>query len=258
MISIIIPTLNEEVFIGEMLARLREKLTEHEFEIIVSDNGSWDDTVKIAKRYATVLEHNDVGRKTIAWQRNQGAKIARGEFFVFLDAGVHIPEPNKFFRLALQRFETDSKLVGLAPKIRISHESETLTDAFFGSLLNFFWWFENNILGIGIAPGKCQIIKASAFQTVRGYREDLVAAEDADIFARLAKRGRTRVDLGLTVYHSGRRVHTLGWTKLLWTWFKNFFAYTFFGRSITKDWYIYPHIQKDSKSAKKLKDFNRL
>ena len=243
MISIIIPTLNEEVGIGKMLARLREKLTEHEFEIIVSDNGSWDKTVKIAKRYATVLEHNDVGRKTIAWQRNHGAKIARGEFLVFLDAGVYIPEPNRFFKLALQQFEADDKLVGLAPKIRIFHKSETLTDAFWGSLSNFVFWL------IGIAPGKCQIIKSSAFRAIRGYREDLVAVEDLDIFARLAKKGRTRVDLGLTVYHNGRRVHTMGWAKLLWILFKNCFTYIFFDRSLTKDWYLYP--QKDSKGTMK-------
>ena len=124
-------------------------------------------------------------------------------------------------------------------------------DAFWGSLFNFIFWFENNILSIGIAPGKCQIIKSSAFNAVRGYREDLVAAEDLDIFARLAKQGRTRVDLRLTAYHSGRRVHTMGWAKLLWIWSKNSFAYTFFDRSLTKDWYLYPHIQKDSKRAMK-------
>lgn len=249
MISIIIPTLNEGACIGEMLARLREKLTDYEFEIIVSDNGSWDNTVKIAKKYATVLEYdNDMGRKTIAWQRNHGAKIAHGEFFAFLDAGVYIPEPNIFFKLALQQFKTDDKLVGFAPRIKIFQESETFTDAFFGSLFNFVFWFENNVLGIGAAPGKCQIIKANAFHAIKGYREDLVTMEDMDIFARLAKLGRTRIDFKLTVYHSGRRAHTIGWTKLLWTWFKNYFSYAFFGRSLTKDWYLYPRIQKDNKN----------
>ncbi len=239
--SIIIPTLNEEEYLGAMLQSIRAKLTDYEYEIIVSDGGSWDKTVETAKKYATVLEYKNIERKTIAWQRNRGAQIARGEFLVFMDTSVNIPEPNNFFRRALARFEKDPKLVALAPKIRIFPKKETFADIFFGVLFNYIFWLENNVLGIGAAPGKFQMIKKEAFKKVGGFREDLVVAEDLDIFGRLAKIGHTRLDLRLTVYHSGRRIHMIGWTRLLWLWTKNFFVYTFLGRSITKDWYLYQH-----------------
>jgi glycosyltransferase involved in cell wall biosynthesis len=249
-LSIIIPTLNEERYLGAMLENIRAKLTSYEYEIIVSDGGSWDKTLEIAKKYAITLKYEDVERKTISWQRNRGAQIARGNFLVFMDTSVNILEPNSFFRQALARFEKDPKLVALAPKIRIFPNKETFADVFFGAFFNYIFWLENNVLGIGAAPGKFQIIRADAFRKVGGYREDLVVAEDLDIFARLAKIGHTRIALNLTVYHSGRRIHTVGWLKLIWLWTKNFFSYTFFGYSITKDWYLYQrNLQK--KSAKK-------
>ncbi len=171
-----------------------------------------------------------------------------------MDASVNITEPNNFFRLALARFEHDPKLVALAPKIRIFPDKETFADVFFGVFFNYIFWLENNVLGIGAAPGKFQIIRKDAFKKVSGYREDLVVAEDLDIFGRLAKIGHTRLDLSLTAYHSGRRIHTVGWHKLIWLWTKNFFAYTFFGRSITADWYLYQHRIQD-KNAKKRSEY---
>ena len=93
MISIVIPTLNEERRIGQTLQRLRDTLV-GDFEIIVSDGGSKDKTADIARALADkVIVHSGLDRQTIAGGRNAGAKVAAGEYITFLDADVTIPNP---------------------------------------------------------------------------------------------------------------------------------------------------------------------
>jgi len=66
---------------------------------------------------------------------------------------------------------------------------------------------------MGEAPGRFQMMRRSAFEKVKGYREDLITREDGDMFARLSKVGRTLYDSKLEVFHSGRRAHAIGWAE---------------------------------------------
>jgi GT2 family glycosyltransferase len=82
------------------------------------------------------------------------------------------------------------------------------------------------------------MIRAEAFRTVGGFDETLPAAEDMDLFRRLSKIGRTRFEGSLTVYHSGRRAHAIGWRTLLWQWFSNSVSVFAFRRSASKEWTV--------------------
>ncbi|MGC8776180.1 MAG: glycosyltransferase [Minisyncoccia bacterium] len=234
MISIIIPTLNEEKIIEKTLSFLAS-LPKNEFEIIVSDGGSKDKTVELAQKYAdqVVVLKNE---HTIAAGRNFGAKQARGDFFVFLDADVFIYNAYEFFKKTLAEFEKNKKLVALTVKLKILPENETLADAFFHFLINFIHWFGCNILNLGNASGEFQMIKKEAFFKVGGYNEKLVVAEDNDLFFRLSKIGKVKTVWSLTVYHTGRRIHQEGWFKILYLWLKNFFSVIFFKKSSSKKW----------------------
>ena len=96
MISFIIPTLNEETTIEKTLKNIKEFSLDK--EIIVSDGGSKDRTTEIAKRFTDkVLVHSKKERQNIAGGRNSGAKEAKGEFVVFVDADVLIPNINSLF-----------------------------------------------------------------------------------------------------------------------------------------------------------------
>ena len=98
MLSIIIPTLNEEKSIEKTLQSIKE-LKDYDYEIIISDGKSKDKTVEIAKKYdAKVIVYEGTIRQTIGGGRNLGASIASGDFFVFLDADVTIPDINNFFK----------------------------------------------------------------------------------------------------------------------------------------------------------------
>ena len=74
MLSIIIPTLNEEKQIQKLLLQLSTQRNVS-FEIIVSDGGSKDATLKIAKDIGAVIVSGEPGRGR---QLNKGAQHAKG------------------------------------------------------------------------------------------------------------------------------------------------------------------------------------
>lgn len=237
MISIIIPTLNEEKIIGKTLAYLKDNLKETEYEVIISDGKSSDKTAVIARKCADrVVVYGGRDRQTIAHSRNLGAAQARGRYLVFIDADVVVPNPNKFFKKALEIFKESPKLVGLGVFIRVSPEVETWGDKFFSGLVNYIYLVSNNLFGIGKAPGEFQMVKLGAFRKTGGFNEQLVAAEDNEFFYRLSRIGQTRIASNLTVFHGGRRAHAIGWPRLIWTWFLNAMSVTFFKRAVSKEW----------------------
>ncbi len=234
MISFIIPTKNEEKAIEKTLQCLKGYVTPH--EIIVSDGYSTDETVAIARRYTDkVAVYRGTARQTIAAGRNAGAALATGDFLVFLDADVTIPDINNFFKKAISLFEADRKLVALTTYYRVSPEVATWADKIIFKLIGWeFWLF--NLLGFGGSGGELQMVPAAAFRRINGYNESLVAGEDNELFWRLAKIGRTRLERSLFIYHPGRRAHQIGWPRLLWQWFKNGLYISLFKKSASQEW----------------------
>lgn len=88
MISVIIPTWNEALAIQQTLQRLFAQ--GGDFEVIVVDGGSRDQTLTIVERWRSVkLVHAAKGRAT---QMNAGALAARGEWLLFLHADTLLPD----------------------------------------------------------------------------------------------------------------------------------------------------------------------
>lgn len=81
MLSIIIPTLNEEDYLPLLLNSIKAQDFK-DYEIIVADAGSEDRTREIAKEYGCKIIQG--GLPSVG--RNQGAKIAEGNLFLFIDA----------------------------------------------------------------------------------------------------------------------------------------------------------------------------
>lgn len=237
MISIIIPTLNEEKTIEKTLQSLRELSNDYNHEIIVSDGRSTDRTIEIAKKYNTkIVVYDDTIRQTISNARNLGASVASGDIFVFLDADVTIPDINAFFKKALDLFNKEEKLVGLTVRIKVLPESETLTDKIILGTFDYVNLFLNNVLRFGGASGEFQMIRASTFKKLTGYNEKIVVAEDIDMFQRLAREGKTKIEMSLKIMHTGRRAHKVGWPKLLWEWSINGLSVLIFNHSFRKVW----------------------
>ncbi|MDD5056215.1 MAG: glycosyltransferase, partial [Candidatus Peribacteraceae bacterium] len=237
MISIIIPTRNEEGIIGTTLSSLVAGLAVTPYEIIVTDGGSSDRTVAIARQYgATIVTDPRPERQTIARGRNLGAAAAKGDFLVFLDADITILHPDAFFQEALAQFTDRPNLTGLTGRLRVVPESETKADYAGYGYINLLNVVLNNFLRLGGAAGEFQMIRTEAFRQVGGYREHIAAGEDYELFGRLARIGRTLMHWPLIVFHTGRRPHKVGWPKLMSTWILNGIWVFLFQRSYHGEW----------------------
>jgi glycosyltransferase involved in cell wall biosynthesis len=85
--SIVIPTLNEEVYLPKLLQDLTHQ-TQKSFEVIVVDGKSEDNTKEIALSFAKKLPLRFFSTPTrnVSFQRNYGSQKAKGEYLLFLDA----------------------------------------------------------------------------------------------------------------------------------------------------------------------------
>lgn len=89
-VTVLIPAYNEEKSIGQTVARIRELYPA--FEVLVVDDGSDDDTMKIAMNAgANVWPHPyNIGNGAAI---KSGLRVAKGEWVVMIDAdGQHNPE----------------------------------------------------------------------------------------------------------------------------------------------------------------------
>lgn len=235
MISFVIPTLNEIKTIEQTLQCLTAYSGTN--EIIISDGNSKDGTVDVCRKYTdNVIVYDKPDRQTIAMARNMGAADAKGEYLVFLDADVVIPDIDRFFEAAEEAFRSDERLVALTVQYKVVLEQRTIADRIFFRMLGLQFLLSNNILHIGASGGEFQMIAGDAFRAVGGFNEKLAAAEDMDLFQRLSNIGRTRFERSLTVYHTGRRAHTVGWPRLAWEWFSNSMSVWIFKKSASKEW----------------------
>ena len=99
MLSIIIPTLNEEDYLPLLLESIKNQSLK-DCQIIVADAGSSDTTLDIAKNNNCIIAPGGLPARG----RNNGAKIAKGELLFFLDADTVLPDDN-FLKKSLSEFD---------------------------------------------------------------------------------------------------------------------------------------------------------
>jgi glycosyltransferase involved in cell wall biosynthesis len=106
LLSVIVPVYNGERFLTASLSALRASdLPANRWELIVVDDGSLDQSARIAARFAdkvVVLQHGPHGP---AYARNRGFDGARGAAIVFVDADVCV-HPNALRRIS-ETFERE-------------------------------------------------------------------------------------------------------------------------------------------------------
>ncbi|MGF1535643.1 MAG: TIGR04283 family arsenosugar biosynthesis glycosyltransferase [Elainellaceae cyanobacterium] len=212
--SIIIPTLNEEICIGQTLAALTQ-LQPLPLEIIVVDGGSVDDTkVAIAQQVKCAsipieLIETFPGR---AVQMNAGAAVAKGDALCFLHADTGVP-PDVVWLIdhVLQE-------AGVAGGGFISLMQGQATTRWGTSLHNYLKTFYAPLLfrphlflrGLRLLFGdQVMFCRRSAFLACGGFDPAMPIMEDGDLCRRLVRQGRLRL-VNRVVYSSDRRVAKWG------------------------------------------------
>lgn len=169
-ISIIIPVLNEEASIGNILAYLTNNSTKKNIrEILVIDGGSADDTVVIASQTDCTVLHSAKGR---AKQMNFGAKHASGEILYFLHVDTH---PPKKFDTNIMEAIASGNQTGC---FQMKFDSKS-------RFLGFFAWFSRVNHKLCRGGDQSLFITKTLFETSEGFNEDYVVFEDNEFIGRL-------------------------------------------------------------------------
>jgi len=235
--SIIIPTLNEEKLLTNLLQQLKNNLitSAYDAEIIISDGGSKDNTLAIAKQFTDNVIVKKVDEKqNIAGGRNIGAKIAKGKILIFLCADVIFEDVIKFFDFLENEF-VNSAYLGMTCNVKIFPEEERNSDRIFHLFLNNYF-YSLNVLGMGMGRGECQIISKEIFGQFGGYNEELAAGEDFDLFRRIRKKGKILHARNLCVFESPRRYRKYGYLNVFKDWFINSFYVVLKNKSVSTEW----------------------
>jgi glycosyltransferase involved in cell wall biosynthesis len=178
MLSVVIPTLNEEKYLPLLLGSL-DGQTYRDFEIIVADAGSRDSTCDLAaKAGCRIVEGGLPGRG-----RNNGAVAARGEWLLFLDADVILPP--HFLQAVTEEIlrkglEVATCAVEPISGKRVDKVLHGIANVYFRATQSF--WPH--------APGFCIYVKKSVHQSINGFDEDITLAEDHDYVLRASKIAR--------------------------------------------------------------------
>lgn len=195
-ISVIIPTYNEANNLASLLPYLLHRLTPED-EIIVSDGGSSDATVAVASQHKVRVVQGCMGRSL---QLNLGARNARTRILYFLHADTTPPDR---FRHLLQKARSEGNDLG---RFTTRFDSDSLLLKFNAFLTRFDWF---------ICQGGDQslFITREAFDSVGGYREELILMEDFDIVTRARRRYKYKI-VNTPVLISSRKYESNGWLKV--------------------------------------------
>jgi rSAM/selenodomain-associated transferase 2 len=186
-ISLILPVLNEAPILAEVLSGLPRA---PDLEIILVDGGSTDATLKVAARFSHVRRLTAPrGRGA---QMNAGARLARGDFFVFLHIDTSLTPDHL---AALRRAARDPRVGAGAFELRLVPPTP---------FLKFIAWGAN---------WRCRLFRLPYGDQAIFVRRDLFFAlggfahrrpEDLDLVIRLRRLTRLRL-LTPPVSSSGRQ-----------------------------------------------------
>lgn len=212
MISIVVPTYNEEQNIERCLRSLNDQtVPRNTYEIIVVDGNSKDRTRELAEPLADKVFIQT--SKRVGGARNDGAMAARGDIIATTDADCILP------RDWVERIERDfaeKKIVQLYGTVYPIEggirNNLSLLGANVFSRLGYYTRTIYFTLGCNTAFDREAFMQAGMYRCID-------AGDDLEIAQRMRKLGKVYLDPALKVGFSMRRYQQFGTLKSIWEWF---------------------------------------
>ena len=228
MISVIIPTYNEEKNIEQCLQALtRQKIPRDSYEIIVVDGNSKDKTAEISSNFADkVIQQVSPG---VGGARNDGAMVAKGEIIATTDADC-LPDEN-WLKTILDDFNNE-EIVAVTGYIdpMIPKEMNKINAGMYFYVFKVANKIRKAVSFIGYHHlcGANTAFRRNIFLEVNGYR-DIAYSDDVEIAKRLKNKGKVAIDKRIQVNYSIRRIQKLGIAKYTLMILKNDFKVMILG-----------------------------
>jgi len=206
-VSIIIPAYCEQEWLPILLKSIKQQ-TLQPLEIIVADAQSTDNTRAIAKQYKVKI----IEGGKIAFARNAGAKIAKGEYILFMDADTELS--NKYvLSEALKKFKARKLDIASARFITSAKREDRFIGILAGKIIwgivNIWRFVQQKFQKVYFEGGAFILIKESVFNALNGFDEKLLINEDPDLFKRAVAAHYKYGHLSVNVITSSRRFNTL-------------------------------------------------
>ncbi len=186
LISVIIPVFNREHFIKESILSVLNQ-TYKNFEIIVYDDGSTDNTGKVIKRIAELYKnanlkyfysHKNHGP---SYARNRAFEASKGEFIAFLDSD-DLWLKNKLKIQIKYMLENDWDICQ-TEEIWIRNNKRVNPHLKHKKYAGFIF---DKALKLCIVSPSCVMMKRKIFQESGGFDENMPACEDYDLWLRIS------------------------------------------------------------------------
>jgi N-acetylglucosaminyl-diphospho-decaprenol L-rhamnosyltransferase len=234
--SIVVLTWNSTDLLRGCLLSLPQAITTCPYEVLVVDNGSRGYTpasLRFEFPWMQLLVNRD--NRGVAPGRNQGIRVAQGEYIILLDDDTAV-EPSAFDRL-IAYMNTHPRVGLCAPKLTDLEGQLHLTCRFYPTLLDklarqmpvakvqqlrreteMAEWDHSSIRAVDYVIGACQVIRREALMTVGLLDEKIFyGPEDVDFCLRLRQAGwQVIYNPEAVVIHKERRVARSLFSGLSW------------------------------------------
>lgn len=193
LVSVVITTRNEEKNIENCLSSiLNQSYPREKIQVIVVDNNSSDETVKLAKKFTRDIFQKGNERST---QRNFGAEKSKGKYYLYLDADMILNE--KVIEECVRIMEKDSTLSGLyIPEI-------VMGEGYWNKVRRFERSFYD-----GTVVDCVRFVSLKDFLSVGGFSENMTGPEDWDFDKQIRRLGKVRI-INTPLYHNEKNFNLM-------------------------------------------------
>lgn len=198
-VSVVIPAFNESKNIHKTLESLLNQ-TYKDFELIVVDNNSTDNTSEIARRYGAKVFFEP--KKGVTHARQTGFLATKGEIIISTDAdAIH---PHDWIERIVKIMDSDPSLVAVGG-IAYLHSGPLSARLAAKYLFYPFLVIDKLLSGGWNLSGFSMAVRKDAFLRTGGFNPHLKIGEDIELSQKLRKLGKVVVRRDLVSTVSGRR-----------------------------------------------------
>lgn len=226
-VSVVIPAYNEEDYLPLCLESIRKQDYAGDYEVIVVDNASTDNTAQIARDWGVNVVYES--KRSPACARQKGAEVATGKIIAFIDADTRAPA--HWLSTTVWRFLSEPEMVAITGPYAYSDAGKfTRITSYVGNFLSIITdQLFRKVFRKGGALWGCNFaVRHSALLEVGGFDTSIkFYGEEYELSLRLKKAGKGCIMPRLFVLTSARRLKRIGIVNQYWNWMVDYFTVLF-------------------------------